>query len=1858
MAPQWMPQNLQKRLLLYILQQLSLFSEIDLPNLDVSLGSSSQVTLTDVELDPDALQVPGIYLRDGKVSNMKLQLNMSGGVTIEGDGLNLTMALASSSNSSNFENSILTDKSKFSLAQSTIDLATSVMKSEGDEDGLNDFQTPHQSFHESQVDDNSTDNDTPSALNNVMTKAVEAALARLQVSLSNISIRLIMDQATVDVVIDKVSISTNDGLRHVDVSDVIVLAVKPECDPGEHEEESREENNDNKPQDGTNDDGSTSTLNPETAADKSEPAPADEEYEDKVSDENDSDSDDSDDSDDDDDNIGMMSSSILEKPSDLDSSLVYSKEEASSIYMSATSNLFQRAKPDENATRLMSLNNLKVSFSGLSKIKDLKVEVDQVKIAATPLPNTLLHVLESLAILNLKDTISRHSSLNSKIKQRKFNEAKEDNLEAGQFLDSITVNTIEISLISALLENGNFAKPEGLRIISKNFQLTRKDPDLTFGNLQTLSIINNTNDIVLKFDGDSSKNDLRFELKGKTNEFTLLLSKNLEINLDQYTIQKFINITSLLSQIQDSLHKFNSSKPIKKPSKSSILFQNASTIINLNLDGRSAFNLCIYPISYDSNKGSLSIDKITLTRDKVPLISLFKLEVDILAAEKQIRSFDNFGHEIVLTTPCFVSVDKIEMEHQYPALKVSLDAFFAMFKSLIFPVEEIRFKARKKTRISTNVMFQSKQSVKMRLTINEISMKLKNVHPKFGDVDGSLRNVTVLLYKDNQAQLHSMYINLERHCGDLKEVIIDPINIEDKSAPFLSLKIRESKNINGFLRNAVIEYYTKWLSIFDNNSSQKDDSVQSSVDLSMMSPASHDNDSNLEMKLNLVDCAIGLNPGRLESKANLVVRNGTLDLKLQRNIIVKSQLRSAVLLLIDDTRNILSLEEAKRFRNLNRKPSWSQVSFLNSRGYSSVANINSLHLETIIKKDGRLNDKGGFDSMINMNISADMLDIDLCADSSQCLTQLLNDLKQPVAVSNEMKYKYKGPEELNVFEDVDDVAFKSNNQDSLNTGYNPIVASQIISEPLNIVDSYYGDNETIHNEPLGNSSTASDILDKNLNELTIDQDTTLERNPFYTNDVSANTEGNNSYSTNSSENKSDKSDKSDSIILFNDGHFEESSSNNNSVIHSVKNENYPMTLNLYINQVSLKIYDGYDWKHTRKTINNAVKRLEKKAAEEKEKRQESNNRSRRPSRSFNQSREEQENNEEDEDNDVIGETLFDSIHVAFPISSDPSRVAAKINRDIQSREPTKQQLDDEEGTTTNGIEVGNKNNIKKLKLRRSKFQKIIIELHEVEVKFTMISNNDPLSSSSSSSSKLKNTNEKDYEILNDIDIKVSDFEIIDNVPTSTWNKFTTSMKTTEREVGSSMLSMNIKTIRPVLSLAATELLMDVHVLPLRLHVDQDTLELLTRFGEFKDSRFNLVDEFDDVIYIQKFQINSIHIKLDYKPKKIDYTGLRSGHTTEFMNFFILDEADMILKKVKLYGISGFPRLGQMLNGLWMPDIKSTQLSGVLAGLAPVRSIVSIGSGFKDLVVVPVNEYKKDGRIYRSFSKGFQHFTKNTTNELLKFGVKIAAGTQTLLEHTEEALGGNGASSRISQQEIIGIAGGGGKNRNNDTVIYEEEEEVDDDDDDDFNSDDDNLQKGLLASQLIGRSSLSTKPLQKSIYQPALESFADLRGGNSLNNDDDHHSHNHDHNHYNNNNNKNFKSQHIGSISKKDVLYINDNNELEAIEDSEDESQRTISLYANQPINLKEGFQLAYDSFGRHLLVAKSAIVNAGTEIGDSGSAQDSTIAIVKATPIALIRPMIGATEAISKTLLGVTNQLDPEQRKYIDDKYKTFKKKK
>ena len=124
---------------------------------------------------------------------------------------------------------------------------------------------------------------------------------------------------------------------------------------------------------------------------------------------------------------------------------------------------------------------------------------------------------------------------------------------------------------------------------------------------------------------------------------------------------------------------------------------------------------------------------------------------------------------------------------------------------------------------------------------------------------------------------------------------------------------------------------------------------------------------------------------------------------------------------------------------------------------------------------------------------------------------------------------------------------------------------------------------------------------------------------------------------------------------------------------------------------------------------------------------------------------------------------------------------------------------------------------KKLKLNRSKRHKITFELKGINVDFVTY----PPGSGETQS----------Y-----VDVRVKDVDIFDHVPTSTWKKFATyDQDAGEREMGASMVHLNIWNVKPIPELAASEIVLKAGFLPLRLHVDQDALDFLKHFFSFKDS---------------------------------------------------------------------------------------------------------------------------------------------------------------------------------------------------------------------------------------------------------------------------------------------------------------------------------------------------------------------------------------------------------------------------------------
>ncbi|KAG1140944.1 hypothetical protein G6F37_009155 [Rhizopus arrhizus] len=257
-------------------------------------------------------------------------------------------------------------------------------------------------------------------------------------------------------------------------------------------------------------------------------------------------------------------------------------------------------------------------------------------------------------------------------------------------------------------------------------------------------------------------------------------------------------------------------------------------------------------------------------------------------------------------------------------------------------------------------------------------------------------------------------------------------------------------------------------------------------------------------------------------------------------------------------------------------------------------------------------------------------------------------------------------------------------------------------------------------------------------------------------------------------------------------------------------------------------------------------------------------------------------------------------------------------------------------------------------------------------------------------------------------LNINDMSVIDNIKTSAWKKLLGYMKSAVmcREDGESMVHLELTSLRPIPD--QQELRLKVKLLPIRLYVDQDALNFLVDFFTFDKlilKSTKLVDapkdpKKDDTFF-QYVNIQPVTLKIDYKPKYINYSNLKEGQLAELINLFSLDGAEMSLCSIKLTGITGIDPLLDKIAQAWLPHIKQTQVPHMVSGVAPIRSLTNLGTGVADLVLLPVQQYRKDGRIIRGLQKGTLSFARATAIEAIKLSSRIASGTQIILEHADE-----------------------------------------------------------------------------------------------------------------------------------------------------------------------------------------------------------------------------------------------------------------
>jgi autophagy-related protein 2 len=714
----------------------------------------------------------------------------------------------------------------------------------------------------------------------------------------------------------------------------------------------------------------------------------------------------------------------------------------------------------------------------------------------------------------------------------------------------------------------------------------------------------------------------------------------------------------------------------------------------------------------------------------------------------------------------------------------------------------------------------------------------------------------------------------------------------------------------------------------------------------------------------LRECILALNPLSLPSKVLLVMTEAHVSAVLpkENNASATVEMNRGSLLVIDDVANISPAGAGK-----SRRPSFeggsSQVADLCDAGFVSVSYFSSA--KAVVHVTGVPDDA---EKYIDVELRDDLLVMESCADSTQTLIAALNGLKPPMPPSQEVKYRTKVIPVQDLLASLSGDAFGTaeGNYD-FDEDFGPGIVrgtgdggdDEDTSE-LDFDSHYYQDDALEHHD------SNKDFEESTQGSMLFDQLQSRDTNDGVLLESFSEQE-----QVHVHEELNFREDHFGSAsILEGTAHRWNSAKNTYDRSNDRKVRNGPLKVRVRDVHIIWNLFDGYDWKQTRDTISKAVQDVESKAIEQ---------RARHDRRStFDQDIAEEET--------VIGDFLFNSIYIGIPANRDPRELAMAINQELNDNATETESI----ATTSLSASPSRRGNAprvrgKQLRLKRSKHHKITFELRGVNVDLFVF----PPGSGETESS---------------IDVRVHDFDIFDHVPTSTWKKFATYMHDAgERESGTSQIHLELLNVKPIPELAASEIVLKATVLPLRLHVDQDALDFITRFFEFKDDSAPAHASKGDVPFLQRVEVNSIPVKLDFKPKRVDYAGLRSGHTTEFMNFLVLDEADMVLRHTIIYGISGFDKLGKCLNDIWMPDIKRNQLPGILAGLAPVRSLANVGGGMRDLVVVPMREYRKDGRIVRSISKGAFAFARTTGTELVKLGAKLAIGTQTVLQGAEEFL---------------------------------------------------------------------------------------------------------------------------------------------------------------------------------------------------------------------------------------------------------------
>ena len=526
--------------------------------------------------------------------------------------------------------------------------------------------------------------------------------------------------------------------------------------------------------------------------------------------------------------------------------------------------------------------------------------------------------------------------------------------------------------------------------------------------------------------------------------------------------------------------------------------------------------------------------------------------------------------------------------------------------------------------------------------------------------------------------------------------------------------------------------------------------------------------SSKTLKLNITirDSLIGLNPRNSTARGLVVLTNtqfvGALPREDEANATL--EIRTSSLMIIDDVHNVLSSKEPSEERSPDGQ--YSQIGDLADRGYVSVGYISAA------KATMHLARAESGDQSIDIEVQDDLLVLESCADSTQTLQSIMNGLKPPLPPSTELKYRTEVVPVQDMLASLSGNAFAAGENNDGTGDYQPLgfeegdMVDDEVPQNLEFVSSFYNPDPDRSYDGIAESMLEEDlesiagpprtqkIGDKRLLE------SFQER--FQVAPGGAPLEfREDHFGINST--------------VGGRAHRWDTKQNTYRLTNDFKITGSPLRVRVRDVHLIWNLFDGYDWQHTRDVISQAVADVQSKAAERRSKAD------RRKSFEV-----------EEEEQSVIGDFLFNSIYIGIPANRDPRELSRQVNRNLDDL------VSESESYATSSASgspsrQAHKSHIRgrRLRLSRSKYHKMTFELKGVSADLVVF----PPGMDETQSS---------------LDIRVQDLEVFDHVPRSTWKKFATYMHDAgERESGTSMVHLEILTVKPVPTLAASEIILKV-----------------------------------------------------------------------------------------------------------------------------------------------------------------------------------------------------------------------------------------------------------------------------------------------------------------------------------------------------------------------------------------------------------------------------------------------------------------